>query len=1062
MRITEMTAPRSFLEVFAAAMSALVIASLGMLLALQIQIPLGYGTFIAGSATWSGGVKAQDLMAAPAFIIPFVISFAMQLYVLRWSEERFGQHFAKEFVEQQVLWSLPAMAAIFAALTGGKLEVFPFVLSAFGAHFVTALAVFGVRNSQWLRSASGTVSPRTWGYIALGNVLVALLPFGIAMIVGRLGFSIPNPIGNAGWLSTLLLGIGLLSTLWVLVSFPHFLSNLVRSSLLVGQIGCALLFAGLYPAGLRQPDGTVEHFQTSPLLIVVVVVLVSASIVDVVRRDWKWRRMSSGDWSGLLSPLALFALVSISMFGNTRAPEISVDDYHFGEQLLGWWSYLKGALPYVDFAPQHGLLDNDFAGLLSFLLYDGTAGTIAETHKLTTVLLSLFACLAVHKVTGSLPVALAATILAPIRPGWFLLVLVACLWFSRALQANATWWLIVWALSVPIVILGLPGQGLVLLAASGVMAAYYAWQHIRAASSRAWFELGGALVLILLLVTLTPLSSMLVGAVRFVLENGPINQAAYGVPWSVSWGGGGKTWLFIETARMLWIAVPVVGFVVAMGLLGPVDRAVALPMLVCAAFALLLVPYAMGRVDPGSMSRAGATSALTVGLLLPIVLMSFRPAHMALIALLAVCTGAAIGSRAPSHSMLAWSILPEIGTKQLRDTASAGMPNLGRSYIDGKHWDRLSELNSLLNSRLGKGESYLDLTSRNAQYFYLDRRPTIATTAVYNMVSPAEQLRAVARLKAMPPRIVLLEGDNIVHDGGGVAFRSPILYQFVMDNYVPERDGRFVIGVPKGQNTLRSIHFEIRNLTDENWDRGVHRRDAALILNDQQLLASLSPGDTVKLSASDERTVSRVSIEGGSIWLTGDAIVPDALLGSKGVPSVRLNEQSAKTYHSALFEQALSKRDLEKLPVSWGRSEQTLSDNMKVVVSDMGQPTAHDLRLLQGRYAVSGPDPQVTYDVSQFGLSGRSAGILRLEFSCFGKTADPRLQVFWWGDDRNGPVEHVSIKFTADDGVMLVPLDANPRWAMLGNVKGLRVDLDNRDACSAIGVGTVSLHERKN
>ena len=54
----------------------------------------------------------------------------------------------------------------------------------------------------------------------------------------------------------------------------------------------------------------------------------------------------------------------------------------------------------------------------------------------------------------------------------------------------------------------------------------------------------------------TPLGAMLLGAVRYVLENGPVNQVAYGMPWNLSWNTGAKSGLVFEAIRMSWVAIP--------------------------------------------------------------------------------------------------------------------------------------------------------------------------------------------------------------------------------------------------------------------------------------------------------------------------------------------------------------------------------------------------------------------------------------------------------------------------------------------------------------------------
>lgn len=102
-------------------------------------------------------------------------------------------------------------------------------------------------------------------------------------------------------------------------------------------------------------------------------------------------------------------------------------------------------------------------------------------------------------------------------------------------------------------------------------------------------------------------------------------------------------------------------------------------------------------------------------------------------------------------------------------------------------------LKKLLDSHLTPSETYLDLSSRNAQYFYLNRKSPIRISAAYNLVGTAEQQRAIAKLEKTPVKIALLSGDNLLHDGGKMALRTPLLYQFILMHYVPTKEAGFII-----------------------------------------------------------------------------------------------------------------------------------------------------------------------------------------------------------------------------------------------------------------------------
>ena len=123
-------------------------------------------------------------------------------------------------------------------------------------------------------------------------------------------------------------------------------------------------------------------------------------------------------------------------------------------------------------------------------------------------------------------------------------------------------------------------------------------------------------------------------------------------------------------------------------------------------------------------------------------------------------------------------------------------------------------------------------------------------------------------------------------------------------------------------------------------------------------------------------------------------------------------------------------------------------------------PSRHQLIPENGSYKVSGVDPVLSFDISSLGLLGRDASLLRFDFSCTGKSAEPRIQVFWWGDDHGGPFEASSVRFTADNGTIIIPHDTSPLWLTLKHTKGVRIELDNASACAAFSARIIQLFQR--
>jgi len=174
-----------------------------------------------------------------------------------------------------------------------------------------------------------------------------------------------------------------------------------------------------------------------------------------------------------------------------------------------------------------------------------------------------------------------------------------------------------------------------------------------------------------------------------------------------------------------------------------------------------------------------------------------------------------------------------------------------------------------------------------------------------------------------------------------------------------------------------------------------------------------------------------------------------------------LNDVSLKKYHTALFNKAFSTQDLKRIPVSWGKSEKTLIEKMTLVSNFDGiKPIYSDVVSEDDSFVVNGDDPKLIFDLSGSEVSGRNADFIRFNFSCPGASSEPRLQIFFWGDDYNSATENLSVKFTAVNGVLIVPLYSSSWWVNLDKVNGLRIDLDNPNTCNKFNLSNVGIYSR--
>jgi len=1053
-----------------------VIAAAGVFSALAVVFVLGlnltqaYPDFITGALAFGGGYKLQDIIVGPVFVVVMALCVLTFTKMIRNLRENAGCIYSESIARQLILWSIPAFISVLGFVFNKKITAGGLVISS-GAILITSVLCFFYRKKNEMRG-------NLIGFCIISAIFISFIPAEIYLVTSRLSsefLGYNNTLLYVKIVTSVFFASGIIFYFHCWVTRKEVEAILPRV-IFFGQVGLSLLFLMIYPAKILSA-GEVVVYDTDVSLKFVVAFFVLSAIYDAVRRYLKYK--SAGEMSLLFSPVAVFALFVGLKYGYTNIPRINADDYHFGENLIGWWSYSKDFLPYVDYIPSHGMIQNDFVMFLSSFFYDGTAASYSEASRLGFVVLSFFAFISVFFFSRNVIFSF-FVVLSLGRYGWLFLVPFICLLFSPSLRRDGAKWLVAWLVSTPIIILGLPPQGLLLVISFGFMVLSFAWFQFRDGNIRSWMAIFSVMVVLIFLALVTPAGAMLYSAVRYVIENGFINQVAYGVPWYGSKiARSDFVLLFLQSA---WMLVAFLCLMVVYSRRKDINKttSVVYPAMTIFLFIISLVPYAMGRIDGGGVSRPGQVSLLSLGVLFPIVALSFiksnffvdqkrkEAAFCFLLLFMCVPIGFSNGSIF-SFQAFVRAILPVVHAPLLIDGKVEGLGNIGKGIIQDEQWGRLTRINAFLSDKLLPGEPYLDLTSRNAHYFYFNRKPIVEVTAPYNMVSLAQQKRVIEKLEMRIPDVALLGANNINHDGGGVALRNPLLYRFVIDNYVPSMEDGFIVGYRRetdAQMELGGLPREILGvvdpITDNNWDRGYYRRGAAIVLKEPALVAVVNVGDTVRIG-DEVRNVTKVIPQGRSIWLDGDLILPE-ILPEKELVYIRVKPGYRNEYRALLFQNAFSPRDLNigKVPVSWGRSERSLREKMIPVESlDDLQYKYKDVVAENGVYRVTGRDPQIIIDMLDEPISGRDAGLLKFDFFCHGQRKDPKIQIFWWGDHRSHPLERYSLKFAAESGTLIVPLDASPLWLTLEEIKGVRIDLDDADACRSFNVDNVGLFQRR-
>jgi len=1030
---------------------------------ISLTIPASYPDFVVGSITWSASTKLQDIIVVPLTILALLSTAAFLVNQFAAHKKCFGQQYTVDLSYHLFVWLVPSLIALLDYILNSRIDRLSGYFSLLGVVCLYVISVFHrYRNIK--------VSPATISIMLFSVFLISLFPLAIALIVGRAFPSLLSHVTTAqyvvaaGWLACCLTLV--VSTLFIFL--PHKVERFTPKFILIGQLSLPWFYFLLYPAKLLSISGEVNYYTTTGWLSLFLLSIIGLSLLDLINR---YRKYGNNDETllKLWSPITLFALFIGVIFAVTITPAISPDDYHFGEDVLGWWTYLNGYTAYIDFMPPHGFITNDLKMLISSMFFDGTAGSLNEVARISYTILGLIALYSIYWFSGSLLFGfIAVSALCSLDFHWLFLVPFFCVWLHPSILAKPSNWLCIWFISAPFVILAVPPQGLVMVASSGVIAAWQSYQFFLDAKPADWKKVAATLGGVMLIGILTPLGYSLFGAIRYVLENGSINQVSYGIAWSLSWHNHSLSPVALELIRMSWIVFPIISIIFFVR--GYYDRNRKVNMMLTSAFmctfVFLLIPYSMGRIDPDAPSRMGIIAVFCWAFLLPALLLGkVSKSTRAMIALVAVCFPVLIKKSPILPSNLLIAVSPSVNTVDLKQGQSEGMPNIGLAYVDPTHWQRLVALNNMLNRILEPKESYLDLSSRNAHYFYFDRLPSMAVTAPYNLVATAQQLRAIDILNQNPPRIVLLEAANITHDGGGLALRNPYLYRFVLKNYTAKRVGDFVIGFRKAKEGQAAVvspalyDVGVKNLTDANWLNGISRTQPALIVDDATPLQLIYKGMPVRLEANDVRPIEKIWPQGRVIYFKGDLLPPVSKF------AINYSSEFEREYEVGLLQSVFGNLNLHKIPVSWGRSANSLASKMLLITDLTGLlPQINDMVVHKQEsitaYSIKGGDPYLMYDLALLNISGYDAGLLKLNFTCTGQSAEPLMQVFFWGDYYNAPDEAASVKFIGHNGSLIVPLDSSPRWLMTKTLKGLRIDLNNAGACESIKITDLGLYQR--
>lgn len=972
-----------------------------------------YTDLISGSLAWNDTAKTRDYALSLGGIALFGLFYAFMVWLSRHVRVRGGMGALRGFHHVLLLSLSPVCLSLALMLFSDSRD-----LSLFWASSVLIVVCVVLCGRMTRRRWALASIPRT---VDVLGAAVAAIPLGAATGLGLFVFAtrVLNPWNT--YTTDVLWGFVLggagaaLVMMVILTGGPRDGDPVVPPikklsfGVILAQLGLPLMFAMLVPPRPLDESQWWSGEVLSPVFWTTLWCLIAAGYIDLGRRMFGVFRRQSHGVAWAVSPVCLLAALSYLAVNPPGTPTLLKDDYHWGEFLVPYWSLKDlGWIPFADYTPARGLI-NYFPGLVADIFADGTAGSFTSTAPITALAYHALALGVFVRFCGR-GVGFVVALALPVTGAAEAQILVACMlvvlaWGAWRWRPEA--WLVCWVVLGTVLVLLVPAEGGVCVLATMPLGLHRTIVAVRGDARRLFIVLGVAGTAALFVALVTPLGTMVLGAVRYGLEQSRVNTVAHARAWSESAALDGLPWKLgpwrMPMPYAFW-EVMRAGFPVVAALCGVVAwhasrhrsgprRTLAVSFGIAACLYLCLMTFrSLGRIDTGSPSRTVLATLFGVAAALPILIRFTAPAAWRIPLTLcvfpfALLVGLASGAKLSPPQVLPWRALVRQHQRPVLDGEQIGAPGLGRLMAPEDRTEDMRTLSRALGFVLNEGEGYVDLTNRSAMHFFLERPPGLIASSSYNTVHRGQQQRAVRKIHRRGLSAAVAHPDRGLHwDGGGPSLRSPLLWRYVVQRFVPAKI--------------------------EGW----------------WILVDPSRVDRVPKHAD---------------------IATDA------------------TERLAMLETAFPVRPLHKLPIAWGRSaESLLTGHAFVVVARPVVRPVHGLEEVVGDPGVwrVGSAPVVLeVDLGADGQRGREAGLLILSVQ-LPPGVEASASIGWSSDIRaepghGGPAERTRLTCAIRTGPHIIPLDASADW-LLGRAGRITVRIDNLPIGSELGPVTAALGQR--
>jgi len=779
-------------------------------------------TFSSGGLTFTGiADKTRDYVGAEVLILAALVGFIVVEWILDQLQSRMSPLTTESFKMNLLLANIPAAFALSGIFFANRLNL-ALILYSTAAEIVLFVCLTG----RLLRAGLSPKHPQNepsldldfaWVLPVLAFSLLAgalTLPSWIAFFlvvthtsVGSINLEDMSSAG--GWILAAAGGIASV----IIFTQPKASSVAKSGCILLGLTQIALLAGGVRLLGPLLPAGdTLQYFLKISVFGSVCISLIMLTsiartvgmIATIMRASDPMGYLKNGT---ILNPVAV-VLAAIVLKVSFDLPTTNInDEYHTGEFALPYWALAKfDLLPYVNLDPARGWV-NLIYGFFGEVLFKPAWANYAfmTPYLLCGALLFLFFAL-----RGLIGVWAAFFLICLAPPPNNLteidLVItgIFCILCYTSSRLRPATWLVVWVMLGTGAVLFAPGQGGLIVVATGLLGAVRFLEAVQA--DRSALIRNAILVVTVgaILCLVTPLGVLIFGAVRYGIEQSSANTEMNGIAWKAdAQVGHGMLW---EAFRTSWLFVTVgIGIAVYLGLRRSLTNfnfrtllretysphfVVGVPIII---LGILFVPRAAGRIDAGVVSRMGIASVWFVTILLPIyafvgsgVRAAYRPV------LILVFT--ALAGAFASLLNYTWTANPfdrMMGVGNVSNIVNGhdvGLDRLGLYRGDIEWVKKRVSMKAFIDAEIPEQGTFVDLTNRSGLYYLFNRRPPIEA-AVYNLTNIDQQIRAIKSLQQTPPGLALAGPDAITHDGGAIGLRAPALFRYIIENYRPIEGG---------------------------------------------------------------------------------------------------------------------------------------------------------------------------------------------------------------------------------------------------------------------------------